>query len=287
MILLCLFWCSPLWSRTDDNEHAQCGKLCLQVALEALDVPPKAVAALRGEMGKASPSGYSIQELARAAEAHALKTTAVTTTLENLASRTEPLVCITLINNNHFVILYDIEDQTVHVVDPPREYSVPRSSFERAWTGHSLLIGRSPFASEESVTAARKAAARTRLLMVTAVPLLLAAIAAVFVVRRRFPRRGPTPSGVPLCIAAAVLALHSGCGPRSQAARSEGATTSSMDPGSPVMIVEPRAYHFGTILAAPTPGPIRVETTVVETDHVTAGTITVLVSVFVSEEPGQ
>jgi predicted double-glycine peptidase len=129
-----------------------CGSNCLYVALRALDAAPATAKELRDSLGDPKPVGYSLLDLQQCATQHGLNTLMVRTSLRNLASRPESFVCITSINNDHFVILYDISDKTVSLIDPPRKLEIPRDTFEKTWDRAALLLSKRELMSEERLS---------------------------------------------------------------------------------------------------------------------------------------
>lgn len=134
------------------SKQLLCGSNCLYVALRALDAAPTTAKELRDSLGDPKPVGYSLLDLQQCATQHGLTALTARTSLRNLATRPESFVCITSVNNDHFVILYDISDKTVSVIDPPRKFEVPRDSFEKTWDRASLLLSKRELMSEERLT---------------------------------------------------------------------------------------------------------------------------------------
>lgn len=136
------------------QSDARCGGFCLYVAMKTLDVAPSSYPELEKMLGRCDSQGYSMAKLEETARGAGLATIAVDTTLANLAAREERFVSIGLLNNRHYVIFVPLEGR-VQVVDPPKSFELPIDSFHHLWTGKALLLGRTPFQSEESLRQAR------------------------------------------------------------------------------------------------------------------------------------
>lgn len=122
----------------------RCGAYCLYVALKALERPVGSFEAFEKELGGPSAMGYSMEQLARAAESHGAYSLGVQTSLAHLESRPGRFACIALLERDgHFVCIYDIDDRSVFVVDPPEYRVVARDAFERLWPGKAVLISNS------------------------------------------------------------------------------------------------------------------------------------------------
>jgi ABC-type bacteriocin/lantibiotic exporter with double-glycine peptidase domain len=129
----------------------RCGAYCLMTALLTLDQAPVSLDELLETLGPPTTSGYSIHQLQLAAERYGAFCAAVRTTPANLRQRNKPLVCIALLNNQHFAILADVNQTSVTVVDPPRSYEVPLETMLTQWDGTALLISDRPLEAEESL----------------------------------------------------------------------------------------------------------------------------------------
>ncbi len=132
-----------------------CGAYCLHVALAAMDLAPGDFNALEKRLGPPRPSGYSLVQLSELARELGAQTTAVQTTLDNLRLRKEAFACIILMKGGHFALLFDVNDEKVSIVDPPRAYTLPIQTVSELWSGTALLIGRERFAPEESLRPGR------------------------------------------------------------------------------------------------------------------------------------
>jgi hypothetical protein len=187
----------------------RCGSYCLLVALDALGKGPGDLDELERVLGPASLAGYSMLQLGQAAEHYGLKTISVETSMENLLARPERFACITLINKNHYVLVYDITESSVFIADPPRKYRINPDLFASIWSRKALLVGPAPFRSEESI--ARWRFVRRLGLTVIIGAGLLALATSVFAIcsklwRKQHPRRVAT------VLIAAMQGLLAGCG---------------------------------------------------------------------------
>lgn len=137
--------------KNDDN---RCGSYCLTVALKSFD-RKTSLEQVEAELGEATAAGYSMDRLAKSAGSFGMRTTLAMTSLENLKWRKshfgERFACLTLIRDDHFVLLTDIQDSTVSICDPPRNDVMDIPVFDHVWSGHVLLISDGPLASEEDV----------------------------------------------------------------------------------------------------------------------------------------
>ncbi|HWE39097.1 MAG TPA: DUF1573 domain-containing protein [Isosphaeraceae bacterium] len=129
----------------------RCGSYSLYIALKAIDRAPPTFEDLEKTLGSPGPGGYSMKQLEDGAKQRGAQTIAVETTLDNLRWRREPFACITLINDNHFVVFYNIDDQYVYYINAPHEVKLPIDTFRPVWSRQCLLIGPEPFAPEESI----------------------------------------------------------------------------------------------------------------------------------------
>jgi ATP-binding cassette subfamily B protein len=90
-----------------------------------------------------STDGTSLAGIAGGAERLGL---AVRTLKASKASLDElPLPAIAHWEGNHWVVVYDVDDQRVRVSDPARGLrSIPRDEFEQGWSGFVALVARTP-----------------------------------------------------------------------------------------------------------------------------------------------
>src|SRR5260370_38863256 len=120
------------------------GSQCLYVALKALDIPVGSFAELESRLGQPSAAGYSMGQLNDIACAYGAETLGVETNFENLRRRPGRFACIALVDKNHFVNLANVDGKRAHVIDPPRDYSIPLDGLGTRWNGKALLISPDP-----------------------------------------------------------------------------------------------------------------------------------------------
>jgi len=146
LVLASLVYQHPArFDRSAPKVDLRCGAYCLYVAMKAVGIPVEQYDELEARLGQPGVAGYSMQQLAETATSFGGHTIALKTTLAHLSRRTDRFACIAhLPERNHFVCIYDIDDRSVYVVDPPRSYSVDRSGFNHLWTGNALLIADHP-----------------------------------------------------------------------------------------------------------------------------------------------
>lgn len=137
--------------KNDDN---RCGSYCLTVALKSFD-RKTTLEQVETSLGEATAAGYSMDRLEKTARTFGMKTTVALTSLENLKWRKshfgERFACLTLIRNDHYVLLTDIQDSTVSTCDPPRIDVLDIPVFDHVWSGQVLLMSDVPLTSEEDV----------------------------------------------------------------------------------------------------------------------------------------
>ncbi|MCA9193199.1 MAG: hypothetical protein KDB03_15615 [Planctomycetales bacterium] len=127
--------------------------MCLAVVLEALDID-YSYADLLGRLGRPFKDGFPISTLAEVSESYGLNVRLVKTNFESLQlrrKRGERFACICLIDDKHFLLCNDIQDDTAFVIDPPNTYERERAAFEAMWAGHALLISNGTLVSEEEL----------------------------------------------------------------------------------------------------------------------------------------
>ena len=129
-----------------------CGTYVLYVAAKSLGADVGTLADFESDLGPPPRGGHSLAELAEAAERFPLQTLGVQTTLANLEKRTPPWACIARLQVGHYVLIGQIDGESVLVVDPPTSTRLPRTVFENLWDGNALLISTTPLLSEEAVT---------------------------------------------------------------------------------------------------------------------------------------
>jgi ABC-type bacteriocin/lantibiotic exporter with double-glycine peptidase domain len=134
-----------------------CGAECLYTALVALDVEPGNYADFLQQAAPTDPRGLSLGRLAELAEERGLSTLLVETSLANLRRRRDepPFVCLAHVDGDHFLLIGDIQPQTVWTIDPPAEREVAAAVFQQRWRGHALLLSRQPLRPEAELPVAR------------------------------------------------------------------------------------------------------------------------------------
>lgn len=139
LFLACLGAVTPDSLSTTETD-VRCGSRCLYVALKSLDIPVESTSELEESMGSPFPGGYSMTQIATAAEERGAKTLGVKTTFENLKNRPGRFTCIAFIRGNHYVLFGDVKDGTVTYVDPPIITDIPCATAQIDWQGEALLI---------------------------------------------------------------------------------------------------------------------------------------------------
>lgn len=142
-----LLGCSvALLSGTVRGSDPECGVRCLYVALKGFDFPVPDYAAFRKQLGTPPEGGYSLAQLADAAQAAGAQTLGVQTSLEELAKRKRPFTFLAHLKSDHFLLVTDFENHKVSIIDPPRSSEVPEGTFQVLWDGTGLLISPRPIA---------------------------------------------------------------------------------------------------------------------------------------------
>jgi ABC-type bacteriocin/lantibiotic exporter with double-glycine peptidase domain len=136
----------------DTEPDIYCGGRCLFVALRALEIPVESYDALEQALGSPHPAGYSMQDLASAAEHFGARTLGVQTTLANLQRRPGRFACITHVQDQHFVLFVNVEDETVSVLDGAELKELAAATCNAIWKGHALLISRSELVPEAELS---------------------------------------------------------------------------------------------------------------------------------------
>jgi ABC-type bacteriocin/lantibiotic exporter with double-glycine peptidase domain len=138
---------------TDDDpaRSTDCGVHCLFVAMKALDSEcPITLDALRKSLSP-GPRGNSLEQLRAEAERRGFQSAIVRPSLETLAIRSRPFLCIAHLSRGHFVIVKDVAETTVTISDPPLERTLPQETFRTEWSGACLLLARTPLELELSL----------------------------------------------------------------------------------------------------------------------------------------
>lgn len=157
--IVALLWCSAILAIAGSDGSApdpkrvstnlRCGSHCLYVSLSGLGLWSASFLELENRLGQPSLAGYSLGQLQEFTERNGAHTLAVESDLRRLQRRSRPFTCIALLKENHFVNVYDIDEQYVYVIDPPKDYTLPHDTFRLSWTGKALLISPSPLSANE------------------------------------------------------------------------------------------------------------------------------------------
>ncbi|MDX2036958.1 MAG: cysteine peptidase family C39 domain-containing protein [Isosphaeraceae bacterium] len=246
----CLVLCSHgVRAQTGADEkpipEAFCGGYALSVAFEAMGIERCSPEQVLDALGEPA-NGYSIAQLEAEAKRRGLHTLMVRTSLDNLRWRKEPLLCVTLILNRHFVVLHDLSDRFVQYVDYPRNVSIPIETWDAIWEGNSLLLSRVELEAEESI--GRRRMLRQSAIVGTLVCLALAVIFRLGQVGRRVLERRRAVASLVV-----VLLLASGCGSRTD--------LDATAPGE--LRMEPNSIDLGTLVIEDHPEPIPVKALIV------------------------
>lgn len=122
----------------------RCGGYCLYVGLNALDFNVGTYSQFEERLGQPSPVGYSLETLAEVARSFGAHAQGFETTLDRLSQRKGTFVTIALVDDNHFVNIYDIKNGIIYVSDPPTTKEIPLNSFESIWNSKVLIIAKEP-----------------------------------------------------------------------------------------------------------------------------------------------
>jgi ABC-type bacteriocin/lantibiotic exporter with double-glycine peptidase domain len=169
---------------TSSSVDMRCGSYCLFLCIRSLSQPTLAFAELERQLGQPTSNGYSLGQLAEAAERNNLHTLAVVTNAERLLARPRPFACIARIDKTHFITLADVRDGNAVVFDPPRTYVLPVETLRARWDGTALLISPKPLLPEEEIVS------QSRVGALAVVAFCLAACVAAVVYVRRSRKRG-------------------------------------------------------------------------------------------------
>lgn len=134
-----------------EERNAECGCHCLYVAMAAISNNHPTLQQLQKELGDAPDSGYSVRELQLAAEHFGYQALAVKTDLRSLGKRDSPFVCIALLSSGHFVVIAGVNDEVVHIIDPPSAYVLTQCELTKRWNGEALLTSIQPMKTEEEL----------------------------------------------------------------------------------------------------------------------------------------
>lgn len=148
---ICFLFGATRIATAQDEPDPLCGANTLYISLKALDADVGSFDELRASLGKLRPQGYSLGQLAEAAESHGMHTVGVQTSAENLSRRPGRFACIAHVDDNHFVNIADVKNGMVSIIDPPRSYTLPAETLSARWDGTALLISPEPILAEEDL----------------------------------------------------------------------------------------------------------------------------------------
>ncbi|MCA8996347.1 MAG: hypothetical protein KDA80_05175 [Planctomycetaceae bacterium] len=160
LLLATLFAAGPPEQRIDE----MCGNYTLFVALNSLDAGLEEIDSLEESLGPPPRWGHSLADLTEAAQLHGFHTLGIHTTLENLSARTGRFACIAHLKHGHFVLIQRIDEEGVHIIDPPTTYTTPDYVWNVTWAGDALLISDQPLQPESEIVAIVDIEARSRTL---------------------------------------------------------------------------------------------------------------------------
>lgn len=224
------------YGQIDAHAHAdlRCGPNCLYIALRALTLKDVKLKHILDALGPPQDGGYSMSALERVAQRHGAHTLMLRSSLDALRSITEPFVCITLVNNNHWVLIADADSESLTLVDPPRSTVVRRVVFDTLSQGDFLLLGRAPFPPVPPIVAVPRTSAMRYFMLI----LLLCStgIAFVWAVRHRL-KRSTGPMRILVCLSLCGLGPL-GCGD------ADAERPQSLD----TLTLTPNPYHLGTLV---------------------------------------
>jgi ABC-type bacteriocin/lantibiotic exporter with double-glycine peptidase domain len=133
-----------------DQTNLRCGAYCLYVGLGALDVSTGLFDEFESALGQPGKHGYSMEDLAAAAQRAGAHTQGVETSLENLSYRKGRFACIAPLERAHFVNVYDVDldARRVYIIDPPNKREMDADAFNAVWSKKALLISNQPLEPE-------------------------------------------------------------------------------------------------------------------------------------------
>lgn len=136
---------------SDPAKSSECGVNCLFVALKTLD--DNTTLTLNELRSRLAPGerGNNMEQLRAEAAKLGYATLVVRPSLESLAIRRRPFMCIAHLSRGHFIIIQDVDDGAAQIIDAPLERTVARESLEQQWSGVCLLIAREPLEPEETL----------------------------------------------------------------------------------------------------------------------------------------
>lgn len=195
-------------SKSSNQTDVYCGSRCVFLAIKSLGAYNGTFKEFQTQIGDPGLQGYSLEQLSEIAETFKLKTAIVRTSLANLEARNDSCICITLVRENHFALLTDIDSSSrlVSIVDYPKIIKLPIDTFLAQWKPYCLLVSESPLESEESIS--RRLMYRKFGKLGIIVIMLGAALGAVAYVHRVLRMRRVAA----LAVFATMLATSAGCG---------------------------------------------------------------------------
>lgn len=159
----------------------KCGAYCLYISLRGLDVDGVTFEDVQRKLGEPGRTGYSLGQLAEVAKTYGIQTSGVQTSAANLRLREPPFACIALIRDTHFVNFSEVDNEYVHIIDAPNEYTLPLATLPAVWKGEALLLARGPLLTEEELGKP----ARLRRCAIIALSCLLASVLGWRILRQR------------------------------------------------------------------------------------------------------
>ncbi|PYK22830.1 MAG: hypothetical protein DME52_13780, partial [Verrucomicrobia bacterium] len=122
-------------------DEMDCGAACLGMICRYFG--RKVSLARIRQLCHTATDGTSLKALSRAATELGLAARALKISLRNLPLM--PLPAIVHWEGNHWIVLYDVDAQSVRVADPARGLrKLPRREFEAKWTGYAALFDYTP-----------------------------------------------------------------------------------------------------------------------------------------------
>ena len=112
--------------------------ICLYAGIET-DLPELV------ELAGTNQNGTTVGNLISAAQVVGLKAEAVIVNIKELEKRVKKLKlpAIVFVDNNHFIVVRNVEMDRVHIVDPPASsVHIPTQQFLKRWKGHTLFFSR-------------------------------------------------------------------------------------------------------------------------------------------------
>lgn len=247
----------------------RCGSYCLYIALKAAGLDPRlsSFADLEKSLGPPGSGGYPLAALADEAAQRGGHPLAVETSVDSLRLRKEwgeKFACIALLEQGHFVLLYDVDDQYAYIVDYPKDFRVPIGTLEGAWTGKCLLIGATPLRSEELVV--QPWYTRVRPLLACGVGVLLLVLTLAVPCARLRSKRAARLRCAAWFLVASFAASGSlpGCGVGAPRPAESGITATNevrgrQDNPAPALEIAPPRHELGVIHVAGQTGPVSVK----------------------------